>query len=210
MSAALIDISQVLHAGVPVWPGEPSFAYERLAQIDAACPVNTGRLTLSTHAGTHADAPRHYAAAGLDSADTALDAYVGRCVVLDMRHARSVIEQGDLDWPLVAGEQRVLLRTYAQFPHAAWDSAFTAVSAAVIARLGQAGVHLVGTDAPSLDPQDSKTMDAHQAILRHDMRILEGLVLDHVEPGPYELIALPLRIAGSDSSPVRAVLRALA
>jgi arylformamidase len=70
-------------------------------------------------------------------------------------------------------------------------------------------VVLIGVDAPSLDPQTSKTMDAHKAILAADMRVLEGLVLDDVPPGRYELIALPLKLAGLDASPVRAVLRAL-
>jgi arylformamidase len=70
-------------------------------------------------------------------------------------------------------------------------------------------VRLVGLDSPSLDPQASKTMDAHRAALARDLRILEGLVLDHVAPGDYELIALPLKLAGLDASPVRAVLRTL-
>jgi arylformamidase len=79
----------------------------------------------------------------------------------------------------------------------------------VVDALGGRGVVLIGTDAASLDPQDSKTMDAHQAVLRHDMRILEGLVLDDVPPGAYELIALPLAFAQADASPVRAILREL-
>ena len=70
-------------------------------------------------------------------------------------------------------------------------------------------VRLIGVDAPSLDPETSKTMDAHHAVLAADMRILEGLVLDDVPPGDYELIALPLKLEGLDSSPVRAVLREL-
>ena len=76
--------------------------------------------------------------------------------------------------------------------------------------LREGGVRLVGTDAPSLDPETSKTMDAHHEILAGDMRILEGLVLDDVPPGEYELIALPLKIAAADASPVRAILRELA
>src|SRR3546814_9735164 len=69
------------------------------------------------------------------------------------------------------------------------------------------GVRLIGTDAASLDPEQSKTLDAHQAVKAADMRILEGLVLDDVPPGRYELIALPLPIVGADASPVRAILR---
>ena len=207
--AALIDISQPLRAGLPVWPGEPDFDYQRLAQIGPDCPVNTGKLTLPTHAGTHADAPLHYADGQPCSATSALDPYVGPCIVLDVRHAGTLVRPGHIDWDSLGEARRVLLRTYGAFPHEAWDEQFTAISPEVIEALAARGVVLIGTDAASLDPMTSKTMGAHHAVLRHDMRILEGLVLDGVKPGDYELIALPLRIEGSDSSPVRAVLRTL-
>lgn len=207
---ALIDISQVLHPAIPGWPGEPGFALERCARISPECPVNTAALSLSTHAGTHADAPLHYDPAGADSAAAGLEAYVGRCVVLDVRGCGARVEPCDVAWDSLGDARRVLFRTYERFPHKAWDDAFTAIAADVIERLGAMGVVLVGTDAASLDPQQSKTMDAHHAVRRHGMRILEGLVLDDVAPGEYELIALPLRIAGADASPVRAVLRPLA
>ena len=207
--AALIDISQVLHPALPGWPGEPGFVLRQSARISSDCPVNTSEVSLSTHAGTHADAPLHYDPCGADSAATALDAYVGRCVVLDVRGCGGRVEPEHVAWAAIGDARRVLFRTYDRFPHEAWDETFTAISAEVIERLGAMGAVLVGTDAASLDPQNSKTMDAHHAVRRHGMRILEGLVLDHVEPGEYELIALPLRIAGADASPVRAVLRCL-
>jgi arylformamidase len=207
--AALIDISQVLHPALPGWPGEPGFALDACAAIGPGCPVNTARLTLSSHAGTHADAPLHYHARGEASGDSALDPYIGECVVVDARRCGVAVGADGVDWPSLGDAKRVLFRTYERFPHAAWDSDFTAISAEVIDRLGERGVVLVGTDAASLDPQDSKSLDAHHAVRRHDMRILEGLVLDAVAPGRYELIALPLRLAGADASPVRAVLRTL-
>lgn len=201
------DISQTLRPGTPVWPGEPALELRQNATIGDYCPVNVGALHTSLHAGTHADAPYHYDADGPTSADSGLDPYLGPCVVTDVRHARSRIEEADVDWAALVGAERVLFRTYARFPHDTWDSAFTAVAPAVIARLSAAGVRLVGTDAASLDPETSKTLDAHQQVKAGDMRILEGLVLDDVPPGRYELIALPLRIAGADASPVRAILR---
>lgn len=206
---ALIDISQPLRGAVPVWPGEPAFAYSPLARIGPDCPVNTGALALSTHTGTHADAPLHYANGQPDSAGSDLAPYVGPCQVVDARHARGAIRPADFDWTGLDAAERVLFRTYDAFPHDRWDEGFTAITAETIKALAARGIILVGTDAASLDPMTSKTMDAHHAVLRHDMRILEGLVLDGVEPGAYELIALPLRIEGSDSSPVRAVLRTL-
>ncbi len=204
------DISQPLHAAVPVWPGEPPFALHSHAVIGDGCPVNVGGMTTPLHAGTHGDAPLHYADDGTSSADCDLDAYVGPCVLLDLRHARGRVEVDDVDWSAVEGSARVLLRTYEHFPHHQWDSDFTAIAGDVIARLGAMGVRLIGTDAASLDPEQSKTLDAHHAVKAADMRILEGLVLDDVPPGRYELIALPLRIVGADASPVRAILREIA
>ena len=204
------DISQPLHAAVPMWPGEPAFALHSHAVIGDGCPVNVGGMFTPLHAGTHGDAPLHYANDGASSADCDLDPYIGSCVLLDVRHARGRVEIADVDWDAIEGAERILLRTYEQFPHQQWDSDFTAIASDVIARLGTMGVRLIGTDAASLDPEQSKTLDAHQAVKAADMRILEGLVLDDVPPGRYELVALPLRIVGADASPVRAILRDIA
>lgn len=201
------DISQTLHAGVPIWPGEPAFALERNATISETCPVNVGAIHTPLHAGTHADSPFHYDPAGQTSAETDLAPYLGPCVVLDARHAKGRVEEADVDWPALAGTERVLIRTYDSFPHEQWDSRFVAIAPEVISRLRAMNVRLVGTDAASLDPETSKTLDAHREVNAGDMRILEGLVLDDVPPGRYELIALPLKIAGADASPVRAILR---
>jgi arylformamidase len=100
---------------------------------------------------------------------------------------------------------RVLLRTYAQMPQTTWDDHFPAVAPETIELLAAHGVRLIGVDTASLDPQTSKTMDAHHAVGRHGLAILEG----EVPAGDYELIALPLKFASLDASPVRAVLRRL-
>ena len=201
------DISQVLRPEMPMWPGEAALALHRNAEIGAECPVNVGAIETPLHAGTHADAPFHYDSHGLGSADCDLGPYVGPCVLLDVRHALGRVEPGDVDWAALGAAERVIFRTYDRFPADRWDADFTAIAPAVIARLREAGVRLVGTDAASLDPQQSKTMDAHHEIQAGDMRILEGLVLDDVPAGRYELIALPLKIAQADASPVRAILR---
>ena len=205
----LWDISQKLHPGVPLWPGEPAFELRRNATIGENCPVNVGVMSTPLHAGTHADSPYHYDPAGRASADCEIDPYLGPCVVVDARHAGSRVEVADVDWSQLAGAERVIFRTYESFPEHYWDSGFTAIAPEVIARLRAMGVRLVGTDAASLDPEQSKTLDAHHEVKAGDMRILEGLVLDDVPAGEYELIALPLKIVGADASPVRAVLREL-
>lgn len=201
------DISQTLRPGMPMWPGEAGFVLHRNAEISDQCPVNVGAIDTPLHAGTHADAPFHYDARGLGSADCDLGPYIGPCVVVDARQAHERIEPSDVDWVALAGAERVIFRTYDRFPIDCWDSHFTAIAPVVIARLREGGVRLVGTDAPSLDPEQSKTMDAHHEVQLGDMRILEGIVLDDVPPGRYELIALPLKIAQADASPVRAILR---
>lgn len=203
------DISQRLGARTPTWPGEPGVQVSRHVEIADGNPVNVGAVTMGLHSGTHADAPVHYDPDGLSSAESALEPYVGPCVLLDVSKAASRVEIADVDWASVEGETRVLFKTYARFPHSAWDEAFCAIAPEVIVRLREAGVNLVGSDAPSLDPQESKTMDAHHEIAKGDMRILEGLVFDDIPAGRYELIALPLALEDADASPVRAILREL-
>jgi arylformamidase len=204
----LRDISQPLAATLPVWPGDTTFSAQRVWDHDGG-PVAVSRFTMSTHSGAHADAPLHYdpAGAAIDAVD--LDAYLGPARVVDARGWGSLITAEQLLPHLDGAPQRILLRTYERFPHQAWDSAFAAISPDVIQLLSQRGAKLIGVDTPSLDPEDSKTMDAHLAVRDAGLRILEGLVLDDVPAGDYELIALPLRLAGLDASPVRAVLRDL-
>jgi arylformamidase len=204
----LWDISQPLRPSLPVWPGDTAFSSRPRWAIGEDSPVNVASFETSTHAGTHADAPLHYDPRGAGAGEVGLDAYIGPCRVIDARGCRAMLTRVFAE-SLPALPPRVLFRTYDRFPHDVWSAGFTAVAANAIALLAERGVRLIGVDAPSLDPQSSKTMDAHHAVLAADMRILEGLVLDDVPPGDYELIALPLRLTGLDSSPVRAVLREL-
>ena len=206
-SARIYDISQTISATTPVWPGEPSPSLQRTATISDNCPVNVSVVTMSTHTGAHADAPFHYAANGAFSADCDVEPYLGPCVVVDARDCGGAVDADCVPLVELRGEARIIFRTYARFPAADWDENFCAIDAGLIDELGSHGTRLIGSDAPSLDPQSSKTMDAHRAILRHDMRILEGLDLDGIGAGRYELIALPLKLANADASPVRAVLR---
>ncbi|MDT8280073.1 MAG: arylformamidase [Erythrobacter sp.] len=207
MSRRLWDISQPLRPGLPIWPGDMAFAQADTWQMAQGAPVNVSAITMSTHSGAHADAPLHYASNVPDIASVDLAPFLGECVLVDARGAGPLILPEHL--PDLTGVERVLFRTFATFPHDAWVDETTAIAPQTVDALAAAGVRLVGLDGPSIDPQTSKTMDAHLAVLRHDIRVLEGLVLDAVPPGRYELIALPLAIIGGDASPVRAVLREL-
>ncbi|MGR4066960.1 arylformamidase [Billgrantia sp. C5P2] len=205
----LYDISQPLRADMPVWPGDTPFAHEPTWVLGEQCPVNVSRLVLSTHTGTHADAPSHYAAEGqaIDAVDLAK--YIGPCVLLDVRHAGPRVEPEHLLPELPSRVERVLLRTWARFPHEEWRSDFTTLAPESIDLLAERGARLIGVDAPSLDPEVDSALLAHWRVHHHAMAILEGLVLDAVPPGHYELIAVPLKLAGADASPVRAMLREL-
>lgn len=203
------DISQPLRPGVPVWPGDTAYAEERTWLLEGDCPVNVSRLTLSTHTGAHADAPLHYDPAGEPVGQIPLVPYLGPAQVLSAPGPGQRIAAEEVMGRLSPGVRRVLLRTYDRFPHEAWRSDYRSPSVELIEALGAAGVILIGIDSPSLDPEDAKDLIGHLAVRRFRMAILEGLVLDGVEEGLYELIAPPLRLEGADAAPVRAILRSL-
>ncbi|MDR5749687.1 MULTISPECIES: arylformamidase [unclassified Caballeronia] len=205
----LWDISPPIRPETPVWPGDTPVGVERVWRMEAGSPVNVGRLTLSPHTGAHADAPLHYDAEGAPIGEVALDTYLGPCRVIHCIGAAPVVTPEQIARFLGDAPPRVLLRTYERAPLDAWDPHFCAVAPETVDLLAKSGVRLIGIDTPSLDPQASKTMDAHKRIRAHRMAILEGLVLDAIAPGDYELIALPLKFATLDASPVRAVLRPL-
>lgn len=203
----LWDITQPLRPGLPVWPGDTDYQEERTWQISEDCPVNVSKVTLSTHSGTHADAPLHYDSDGLPSGSVDLNFYLGPCRLLDVTGSKDLVLPDAVAAALDRPPERLILKTYRETPLDRWDDSFTAVAPETIEKIARAGVRLIGTDTPSLDPQSSKTMEAHHAVRRAGMAILEGLVLDGVPPGDYELIALPIKFANLDAAPVRAVLR---
>jgi arylformamidase len=121
---------------------------------------------------------------------------------------RPLVEPVHIAHHLGGTPPRVLIRTYQASP-SNWDCSFAAVAPATLELLHDRGVRLIGIDTPSLDPEQSKSLDSHQVVRRHGMAVLEGIVLDAVAEGDYELIALPLKWQGLDASPVRAILREL-
>ena len=207
MNNKIWDISPALRTDLPVWPGDTPFQSETTWEIADGCPVKVSKITMSTHTGAHCDAPSHYGTDGKAIDQVDLTTYIGACRVIHLQGIR-LIQPDHLKDHLNVLPPRVLFRTYATSP-VAWDNSFACISATTINLLAQYGVRLIGIDTPSLDPQDSKTLDAHHAVETHGMAILEGIILDDVSEGDYELIALPLKLAGLDASPVRAILRTL-
>ena len=206
----LIDISPALSAGSPVFPGDRAFAARRTLALSDECPVNVSAFETTTHIGAHADAPLHYDHQGAAIDAVPLEPYIGPATVIHC-FGRDVVTADDLD-VATAGrtEARLLIRTFAVHPGDRWTDAFAAIAPDAIDWLADRGGVLIGVDTPSLDPATSKTMDAHRRVFARGLRILEGLILDNVAPGAYELVALPLKLKGLDAAPVRAILRARA
>ena len=204
----LWDISPPLSEQTPAFPGDTLYQQRWTATIGPGCPVNLSAITLSPHLGSHADAPLHYSRAAAAIGQLDLEPFLGPCRVIHALHKGALIKPAHLEQAAHGLPARVLVRTCVKAP-AEWSSTFAAFAPETIAWLAGKGVRLVGIDSQSVDPADSKTLDSHQQLLAHDMRVLENLVLDEVPEGDYELIALPLKLTHACASPVRAVLRSL-
>ncbi len=202
----VIDISRALRPAVAVWPGDQPFEHTWTARIAHGSTVNLSAIHLSTHTGTHADAPLHFLEEGAAIDQVPLLQFIGPCLVIDTGSATAITPE------LVAANDqqrvpRLLFKTrHSQVADTRWDPDLVPFLPAAIDRMGRQGVVLVGTDAPSVDPADSKTLDAHKALARYNIVNLENLLLKDVTPGSYRLVALPLKLPGLDAAPVRAVL----
>ncbi len=203
----LIDISPRIGPGVPVWPGDTPPAWEWTAALERGDPMNLGKLTLSPHTGTHVDAPLHLVAGGEDVASLPVEIFWGRARVVSWI-GRSALDRGSLEGLDWQGVERVLFRTRRAEEPLRYRPGYVVLQPAAARFLCEQGVTLVGVDTPSVDPFDSTDLPAHRVLARARVAILECLELGEVAAGDYELAALPLKLAGADASPVRAVLRA--
>jgi arylformamidase len=204
----IFDITPPIRASLAVWPGDTRPTREVLMDLARGDSITLSTLHATVHLGAHADAPSHYGlrAQTIESRDLSL--YLGICQVVGMAAGQGGLVTRD---HLIAEltTSRLLIRT-GTFPDPdRFNEDFAALSPDFVDYCAARGVRLIGIDTPSVDPFTSKTLDAHRTFLRHDMAILEGLTLETVPDGLYELIALPLRLVGFDASPVRAILRTL-
>lgn len=201
------DISPRLHPATPVFPGDTPFQVLWNERINDGGCANVSTIHMSPHAGAHVDAPMHLDSKACDIASLRLETFIGRARVVDLSEREgdaSPITIDEMpDGPLPA---RLLLKTRKSLPEG-WCTDYRPLAPAMIRELHERGVVLIGIDAPSVDPAESRDLPAHRTALVHDMLILENLDFRDVEGGEYELIALPLRLEGVEASPVRAVLR---
>jgi arylformamidase len=169
-----------------------------------------GEVFGTTHAGTHVDAPVHVDPAGAGIDALPLEAFAGPATLIDVADGEGPLSDAEIEAALAAAgsspPERLLLRTGCDWS-AGFPARFRALTPGAAAWCAGRGLALVGTDAPSVDPLASETLDAHRALIAAGVAIVEGLALAGIEPGRYEFVAFPLRWVGADASPVRAALR---
>ena len=203
----LIDISPPLRVGMGVFPGDAAYQVSQTFTIGPGWPVNVGRIAMSTHCGAHADAPLHYDAQGASIDKLELGDFIGPARVIDARGAGPLCRFEEIASALDGAPPRLLFRLMDRLDPMLWPTGFRALAAEAIEQMAARGTRLIGVDVPSVDPETSKDLPSHMACNRHDIRIVENLMLADVAPGDYELIALPLKLQGLDAAPLHAVLR---
>jgi arylformamidase len=203
----IFDISPEIGDSLAIWPGDVRPVRKVQLEIESGDRVTLSALTTTVHAGAHADAPSHLVPGGQTIDVVALEPYIGPCSLVRIDGHEGPLETRHLPADLMA--ERVLFAAGGAGRSGEFPTDFAYLSPELVEELHRRGTWLVGIDTPGIDPYDSEQMPAHHACVRLGIAILEGLVLDGVPEGVYELVALPLRLAGFDASPVRAILRTL-
>ena len=198
-SREILDLTRPLGEGVPVYPGDPKPVFQRVKRDGYVCTA----LRLTTHSGTHLDAPSHYLAGGTSVDRIPLQNLIGKTRVLNLEDAGDTVTADSLTGKL-HGAERILIRTRAsgansfgpEFPYLAPDAARFLV---------QAGTLVVGIDSPSIEAPGGDG-SVHRELLGSGIPILELLDLSGVAEGDYFMVALPLRLEGLDGAPARVIL----
>jgi len=208
------DISRTLSNELAEWPGDEPFHFQLTKTIAEGQSVNLGAIKMSVHNGTHADARFHFDTKGESIEKAPLEIYLGRAVVVDLTEAFSqskekhliTIEDFQPHSEEIAETSRVLVKTGRWSNSAVFPSEIPVIAADIPAWLQKNGVKLLGLDLPSVDEIDSKSLQNHHALAAAGVAIVESLDLSGAGAGIYDFAALPLKIAGGDGAPMRAVL----
>ena len=206
----VIDISLQVRPGMPTWPDSVGIRLTRTLRLEAGDEANVSRLDCDVHVGTHVDAPWHFLPDGAPVEGLSLDALVGPCVVAHVPEATAITADVLDGLGLPPGTERLLFRTRNSMLWARDVAEFVREYVAltpdaaswVVAR----GIRLVGVDYLSVERYQDIPR-AHRVLLGAGVAVVEGLNLADVVPGDYELLCLPLRLAGAEAAPARAVLR---
>ncbi len=193
-----------------MWPGNDPPYHEFTSHTDRGDSSTVSRWSLSAHTGTHVDARMHFIPGGWTIESLELSRTVGPCLVVDLTHVERRIERADLEAAGIAGQVRVLLKTRNSslelLSRSEFEEGYVGISREAAEYLVEIGAETVGVDYLSVEPFEDKEFNTHHTLLGADLVLLEGLLLTDVEPGEYLLVCLPLKLAGSDGSPARAIL----
>jgi arylformamidase len=208
-TAAWIDISVPVTSGMVHWPDNPGVSIERTQDLSRGDAANVSKLELGAHTGTHMDAPRHFLADGAGIDELPLDAVIGPARVIRIEHPQMILPAELETHRLRAGERVMFLTRNSE---RCWNNSrfvedFVYISAAAAQFLVQRKVRTVGIDYLSVGGYAHDGVETHRILLGAGIWLIEGLNLSMAKPGAYELVCLPLRIAGADGAPARAVLR---
>jgi arylformamidase len=207
----IIDVTRTVDPKMLKWPDdtEPP-SQEFVTRTDNGDPATVSEWKMSSHTGTHMDARMHFIPDGWPMEALDLSRSVGLCRVVDLTHVEGHVGRADLEAAEVAGQARLLLKTRNSelgfMQREEFEEGYSAISREAAEYLVEIGVETIGVDYLSVEPFEDGEFNTHHTLLGADVVILEGLVLTEVEPGEYFLACLPLKLAGSDGSPARAIL----
>jgi arylformamidase len=207
LAHGIIDITLPINPEMPIWPGDPRPELTPVTSLEVE-GVQVSRLVLGTHTGTHLDAPRHFIAGGRTIDQLDLGALVGLCRVIEVARAEGHITRADLQRLKLYPGDRLLFKTRnsRQPVGRTFSLDFVALEPSAADYLCEQGIGLVGIDGPSIDAWEAGDFPSHKRLLGADILIVENLVLRHVIPGIYGLIAAPLNLTEADGCPIRALL----
>jgi len=206
----IYDISLTISPDLPVWPGDPPLELVQFESMDKGAHNNVTRMSSCVHIGTHVDAPRHFLKDGNTVEQLPLDVLTGPCYVAQLPDGIEAITAEVLDRTEITSEmKRVLFGTRNSHLWARGESTFQTDFVAITEDgaewLVESGVQLVGVDYLSVAPY-GESIPTHTILLKAGVVLVEGLNLSNVMRGFYDLYCLPLKIAGSDGAPARAIL----
>ena len=203
MPRTLIDVTLPISDKLPVWPGDPPV---HLTRVSDDLPMVSG-LSMSCHAGTHVDAPAHFLPGGAGVDALPLAVLIGPAWVVRFGGRGPLTASMFDEVAIPTGTVRLLIRSdNSDRVVEAFDPDFVALAPDAAGWLLDHGVRLVGIDGPSIEAYDAPGDPVHRALLAAGVIIVENLALAGVAPGAYDLVCLPLRIAGCDGAPARVVL----
>lgn len=206
----IYDISVSLRTGGLVYPGNPAISVTAQQAISQGAGANVSRIDMGSHTGTHVDAPKHFFDDGAGVDALSLDVLTGPCRLLAFSDAVMSIGEAELRAHDLTGVTRVLLKTR----NSAWLASgstefhtdYTYVAPDGAQYLASIGVTLVGVDYLSVEQFHSEHHRTHRTLLERGIVIVEGLLLSEPPAGKYDLYCLPVKFAGLDGAPCRAIL----